>query len=420
VLAYVQSINDRGGINGRKINYITLDDAYSPPKAFEHARRLVENDEIAFMFSQLGTAGNSAVAKYLSGKKVPTIAIVTGATKFTNVKDYPLTTTGLVSYDTEGKIYAKYLMRVLPSAKYAILYQNDDLGRDYVSAFKAILGADFDKRVVTASYEVTEPTVDSQVVGLKSSGAQALFVAGTPKFAAQAIRRAAETGWKATIIINFPSSSVAGTLKPAGLENSVGVIVGTPNKDPEDQNWKDDEGVKAYRAFFDKYLAGSDISNTSYLTGYQQGMVLEQILKQCGDDLSRDNIIKQAKSLKDLALSTALPGVRINTSASNNMTGPNSSFSAGRGRGGNSPEISSTRAPTSRAGRVARPELPELSGLCLGAGILCMNRRGLSGARAGMYVHFFRRERRVAFRADHHGVEHVTAGLVLMHHGTSA
>jgi branched-chain amino acid transport system substrate-binding protein len=210
-------------------------------------------------------------------------------------------------------------MRVLPSAKYAILYQNDDLARDYVNAFKAIPGADFDKRVVTASYEVTEPTVDSQVVGLKSSGAQALFIAGTPKFVALAIRRAAETGWKATIIINFPSSSVAGTLKPPGLENSVGVIVGTPNKDPEDQNWKEDEGVKAYRAFFDKYLAGSDISNTSYLTGYQQGMVLEQILKQCGDDLSRDNIIKHARSLKDLVLATALPGVKINTTAGNNM-----------------------------------------------------------------------------------------------------
>ena len=319
VLGYVKSINDRGGINGRKINYITLDDAYSPPKAFEHARRLVESDEVAFMFGQLGTAGNSAVAKYLAAKKVPTIAIVTGASKFSNVKDYPLTTTGLVSYDTEGKIYAKYLTRALPAAKYAILFQNDDLGRDYVNAFKTVLGADFDKRVVTASYEVTEPTVDSQVVALKSSGAQALFIAGTPKFAAQAIRRAAETGWKATILINFPSSSVAGTLKPAGLENSVGVIVGTPNKDPNDQSWQDDAGIKDFRAFFDKYLPGSDITNTSYLTGYQQGMLLEQILKQCGDDLSRDNVIKQAKSLQNLVLPTALPGVRINTSASNNM-----------------------------------------------------------------------------------------------------
>src|SRR5215470_12497694 len=319
VLGYVQSINDRGGVNGRKINYIALDDAYSPPKAFEQARRLVESDEIAFMFSQLGTAGNSAVAKYLAAKKVPTIAIVTGASKFSNVKDYPLTTTGLVSYDTEGKIYAKYLTRALPEAKYAILYQNDDLGRDYVNAFKAVLGADFDKRVVTASYEVTEPTVDSQVVALKSSGAQALFIAGTPKFAAQAIRRAAEIGWKATILINFPSSSIAGTLRPAGLENSSGVIVGTPNKDPNDQSWQDDAGIKAFRAFFEKYLVGSDITNTSYLTGYQQGMVLEQILKQCGDDLSRDNIIKQAKSLQNLVLPTALPGVRINTSPSNNM-----------------------------------------------------------------------------------------------------
>jgi branched-chain amino acid transport system substrate-binding protein len=319
VLAYVQSINDRGGINGRKINYLALDDAYSPPKAFEQTRRLVESDEVAFMFSQLGTAGNSAVAKYLNGKGVPTISIVTGASKFTNAKDYPLTTTGLVSYDTEGKIYAKYLTRALPAAKYAILFQNDDLGRDYVNAFRAVLGTDFDKRVVTASYEVTEPTVDSQVVVLKSSGAAALFVAGTPKFAAQAIRRSAEIGWKPALLINFPSSSIAGTLKPAGLENSIGVIVGSPNKDPNDAKWSEDEGIKAYRAFFEKYLAGADITNTSYLTGYQQGMVLEQILKQCGDDLSRANIIRQAKSLKDFTLQTALPGIRINTSATNNM-----------------------------------------------------------------------------------------------------
>jgi branched-chain amino acid transport system substrate-binding protein len=319
VLAYVQSINDRGGINGRKINYIALDDAYSPPKAVEHVRRLVESDEVAFIFSQLGTAGNSAASKYLAAKGVPTIAIVTGSSKFTNVKDYPLTTTGLVSYDTEGKIYAKYLSRTLPAGKIAILYQNDDLGRDYVNAFKTFLGSDFDNKVVTAAYEVTEPTVDSQVVTLKSSGAEALFVAGTPKFAAQAIRRAAEIGWKPTLIINFPSSSVAGTLKPAGLENSVGVIVGTPNKDPNDPKWRDDSGVKAYREFFEKYLAGADITNTSYLTGYMQGMVLEQILKQCGNDLSRANIATQAKSLKDLVLPTALPGIKINTSPTSNM-----------------------------------------------------------------------------------------------------
>jgi len=318
-LAYVQSINDNGGIAGRKINYIALDDSYSPPKAVEHVRRLVESDEVAFMFGQLGTPGNSAVAKYLTVKGVPTLAIVTGSSKFTNVKDYPLTTTGLVSYDTEGKIYAKYLSRTLPTAKYAILHQNDDLGKDYVNAFRTFLGADFDKRVVTAAYDVTEPTVDSQVVTLKSSGAEALFVAGTPKFAAQAIRKAAEIGWKATILINFPSSSVAGTLKPAGLENSIGVIVGTSNKDPNDAKWQGDPGVKAYRAFFEKYLPGADITNTSYLTGYQQGMVLEQILKQCGNDFSRANILKQAKSLHDLVLPTTLPGISINTSAGNNQ-----------------------------------------------------------------------------------------------------
>src|SRR5271156_404885 len=319
VLAYVQSINDRGGINGRKIDYIAYDDAYSPPKAVEHVRKLVESDVVAFIFSQLGTPGNTASAKYLLAKHVPTIAIVSGSNKFTNVAAFPFTTTGLVSFDTEGKIYAKYLTTALPSAKYAILYQNDDLGKDYVNAFKAFLKDDFDKKVVTAAYEITDPTIDSQVVSLKSSGAEALLVAGTPKFAAQAIRKAAEIGWKATVIVNFPSGSVSATLKPAGLDNAVGVIVGTFIKDPTDSKWNDDAGMKAYRVFFARYLAGSDIGDTNYLTGYQQGMILEQILKQCGNDLSRENIVKQAKSLKDLVLPTAMPGISINTSATNNM-----------------------------------------------------------------------------------------------------
>jgi branched-chain amino acid transport system substrate-binding protein len=319
VLAYVQSINERGGINGRKINYIAMDDAYSPPKAVEHVRKLVESEEVAFIFSQLGTPGNSASAKYLILKGVPTISIISGSNKFTNVADFPLTTTGLVSFDTEGKIYAKYLSKALPNAKYAILYQNDDLGKDYVNAFKAFLKSDFDKRVVTAAYEISDPTIDSQVVSLKSSGAEALLVAGTPKFSAQAIRKVAEIGWKPTLIVNFPSSSVSATLKPAGFDNAMGVIVGTFIKDPTDSKWNDDAGMKVYRAFFAKYLAGSDIGDTNYLTGYQQGMILEQILKQCGNDLSRQNIVKQAKSLKDLVLPTAMPGISINTSATNNM-----------------------------------------------------------------------------------------------------
>ena len=319
VLAYVQSINDRGGINGRKINYIAYDDAYSPPKAVEHARKLIESDEVAFMFGQLGTPGLSATTKYFTNKGIPNLAIVSGAAKFTNVADFPLTTTGLVSYDTEGKIYAKYLTKTLPNAKYAILYQNDDLGKDYVKAFKDFLGSDFDKRVVTAAYEISDPTIDSQVVNLKASGAEALLVAGTPKFSAQAIRKASEIGWKPTLIINFPSTSVSATLKPAGLDKSVGVIVGTFIKDPTDSKWTNDAGMKQYREFFEKYLAGSDIGDTNYMTGYQQALVLEQILKQCGNDLSRENIVKQAKSLKDVVLPTAMPGIKINTNGKVNQ-----------------------------------------------------------------------------------------------------
>lgn len=319
LLAYIQSLNDRGGISGRKINYVAYDDAYSPPKAVEHVRKLVESDEVAFMFGQLGTPGISATAKYLKAKGVPSIAIISGSSKFTDVASYPLTTTGLVSYDTEGRIYAKYLTRTLPNAKYAILYQNDDLGKDYVNAFKGFLGKEYDRKVVSASYEVTEPTVDSQITNLKSSGADALVIAGTPKFAAQAIRQASLIGWKATVIINFPSGSVGGTLAPAGLDKSVGVIVGTINKDIVDPTWKDDPAMRAYRAFLDKYLPGVDITNGSYLTGYQQGVLLEQILKQCGNDLSRKNILAQAKNLRDLVVPTALPGIKVNTSESENM-----------------------------------------------------------------------------------------------------
>jgi branched-chain amino acid transport system substrate-binding protein len=319
LMAYIQLVNDQGGINGRKINYIAYDDAYSPPKAVEHVRKLVESDEVAFMFGQLGTPGISATAKYLKSKGVPSIAIISGSSKFTDVASYPLITTGLVSYDTEGKIYAKYLTKILPNAKYAILYQNDDLGRDYVNAFKSFLGKEFDRKVVSASYEVTEPTVDSQITNLRSSGAEALMIAGTPKFAAQAIRQASVIGWKATVIINFPSGSVGGTLAPAGLDKSVGVMVGTTNKDILDGSWKDDPAMQAYRAFLDKYLPGVDITNGSYLTGYQQGILLEQILKQCGNDLSRRNILAQAKNLKDVIVPTALPGIKVNTSETENM-----------------------------------------------------------------------------------------------------
>ena len=250
---------------------------------------------------------------------MPAIAIVSGSNKFTNVADFPLTTTSLVSFDTEGKIYAKFLTRILPNAKYAILYQNDDLGKDYVNAFKALLKGDFGKKVVAAGYEINDPTVDSQVVNLKSSGAEGLLVAGTPKFAAQAIRKASEIGWKPTILLNYPSSSVGATLKPAGLDKSTGVIVGTITMDPTDSQWDDNEGMKNFRAFINKYMAGVDIADTNYLFGYTQGMLLEHLIKQCGNDLSRENIIKQAKNLRDVVLPTVLPGIKINTSEKTNM-----------------------------------------------------------------------------------------------------
>ena len=318
ILAYVKSMNDRGGINGRKVNYIALDDAYSPPKAVEDVRRLVERDEVAFLFGQLGTPGISATAQYLTSRGVPGIAMMVGSKKFINVKEFPLTTTSTVSFDTEGKIYAKYLTSALPNAKYAILYQNDDLGKDYVNAFRSFLKSDFEKKVVTAAYEITDPTVDSQIINLRSSGAGALFVAGTPKFAAQAIRKVAEIGWKPTLIVDFPSGSVA-TLKTAGLDKAVGVIVGTFYKDTTDSTWDNDDGMKAYRAFFAQYLPGSDIGEGGYLYGYSQGVVLEQILKQCGDDLSRENILKQAKSLNNFKVPVALPGITVNTSATVNQ-----------------------------------------------------------------------------------------------------
>jgi len=318
LMAYVQSLNDRGGVNGRKINLITLDDAYSPPKAVEHTRRLVENDEVAFIFGTLGTPSNSAIVKYLNGKKIPHLSIVTGATKFTNASDYPYTTTGLPSYDTEGKIYARYINKTLPpGAKIGILYQNDDMGKDFVKSFKETLKDEFDKRVLASPYELSFPTVDSQIYLLKNFGAEAVFVAGTPKFAAQAIRKAHEINWKPLIVLNFISSSVSATLVPAGVENAVGVISGSFYKDPSDPKWNDDQSVVNYRAYFAKYLPGADIGDTTYLTGTQQGQILEQLLKQCGNDLSRENINRQAHNLKNIVLPTFLDGVRIDTTPTN-------------------------------------------------------------------------------------------------------
>lgn len=318
ILAYVNYLNDKGGVGARKVNYIALDDAYSPPKAVEQIRRLVESDEIAFLFSQLGTPSTAATAKYLAARKVPSIAVLSGANAFTQYRDYPYITTALPSFDTEGRIYAKYLKKVLPPyAKIAVLYQNDDFGKGYLAAFKAVFGDDFSRRTVVSSYELSEPTIESHIINFKSAQAAALFVAGTGKFAAQAIRRSNEIGWKPITIINFASGSTAGTIVPAGVDNAVGVVTGTYSKDPTDPKWSDDPDIVNYRIFFAKYLPGADIADTGYLIGYRQGMLLEQLLRQCGDDLSRENILKQARNFKDLVLPTALPGIKINTNETN-------------------------------------------------------------------------------------------------------
>lgn len=319
LIAYVNSINDRGGINGRKVNLITYDDAYSAPKTVEQTRKLVESDEVAFLFGPLGTPGISATVKYVNAKKVPHLFVVSGATKFANFGEFPMTTIGLPSYTTEGLIYAKYIAQSRPNAKIAILYQNDDLGRDFVSAFKSYLKGDFDRKVVASSYEVSEPTIESHVVSLKSSGAEALLFAGTPKFAAQAIKKADEIAWKPLFLINVVSTSVASTIVPAGPEKAVGIVAATFLKDPGDKKWADDSGMKWYRGHFAKYLPGADIGDANYLYGTQQGQILEQVLKQCGNDLSRENIVRQARSIRGLSLPTLIPGITVNTGPDNSM-----------------------------------------------------------------------------------------------------
>lgn len=315
LVAYVHSVNDRGGVNGRRINLITYDDAYTPPKAVEQTRKLIESDEVAFLFSPLGTPGIGATIKYVTAKKVPHLFVVSGATKFTNFTEFPLTTTGLPSYNTEGKIYAKYIAQTAPAAKIAILYQNDDLGRDFVAAFKEALKADFDKKVVTSPYEVTEPTIESHVVSLKASGAQAFLIAGTPKFAAQAIKKAAEIAWTPLQIVANVSASVGGVMQPAGFENSQGILSASYLKDGADPQWDKDPGMEKFLAFLKKdYPEANKLDGaTSY--GYAAAQTMVKVLEMCGDDLTRANVMKQAASMKDYVPDTVLPGISINTSA---------------------------------------------------------------------------------------------------------
>jgi ABC-type branched-subunit amino acid transport system substrate-binding protein len=313
--AYLKMINDQGGINGRKLNLIQYDDAYSPPKTVEQVRKLVEGDEVLFTFQLIGSAANAAVEKYLNIKKVPQLLASTGASRFADPKDYPLTIAFNPNYQSEGRIYAKYILTNHPNAKIGILYQNDDMGRDYVAGLKSGLGTKASSMIVgEASYEVTDPTVDSQVVKLKSTGADLFFDASTPKFAAQAIRKLADLAWTPVHILDINASPISATLKPAGLDISKGIISTNYGKDPNDPQWKDDPGVKAYFAFMEKYYPEGDKLNTVNVYGYAVAELLVHILRQCGDDVSRENIMRQATNIKGFVGSLALPGISVNTS----------------------------------------------------------------------------------------------------------
>jgi branched-chain amino acid transport system substrate-binding protein len=314
--AFFKRLNDEGGINGRKINFISYDDAFSPPKTVEQARKLVESDEVLLIFQSLGTPTNNAIQKYLDTKKVPQLFVATGATKFGDPKNFPWTMGWQPTYQTEGHIYARYILDNLPQGKIGILYQNDDSGRDYLKGLKDGLGAEAAKRMIVAElpYDPSDPTVDSQIVSLKTLGADIFFDEASPKFAAQAIRKAAEIGWKPTLFLASISNSVGSVLKPAGLENSKGVLSSNYIKDPTDPAWKDDPAIKEWAAFMDKYFPEGDKTSTFSVYGYATAQTMVQVLKQCGDELTRENIMKQAAYLKSFELGLLLPGIKINTS----------------------------------------------------------------------------------------------------------
>jgi branched-chain amino acid transport system substrate-binding protein len=312
--AYLKKVNDEGGINGRKVNYITYDDSYSPPKAVEMVRRLVEQDEVLLLFQTLGTPTNSAIHKYVNQQKVPHIFIATGATKWGDPQNFPWTMGWQPTYQTEGRIYAQYVLKNVKDPKIGILYQNDDYGKDYVKGLKDGLGDASKKLIVMEqSYEVTDPTVDSQIVNLKNSGANVFYNVTIPKFAVQAIKKAHDIGWKPLHLLNNVSSSVDVVLKPAGLEASRDLVTALYLKDPTDPQWKDDPGMKEWLAFMQKYYPEGNTKDAFNVYGYTVTQTLVHVLKQAGNDLTRANIMKQAASIKDLALPLLLPGVKINT-----------------------------------------------------------------------------------------------------------
>jgi branched-chain amino acid transport system substrate-binding protein len=317
--AYVKMLNDKGGINGRKITYISYDDAYSPPKAVEQTRKLVENDEVLFLYQTLGTPSNTAIMKYTNQKKVPQLMVSSGGTKFGDYKANPWTMPFNAPYQAEGRIYASYILKNYPNAKIAVLVPNDEYGKDIYKGIRDGLGEKTSMIVAETTYESSDPTIDSQVVKLKASGADMFLNLTTPKFAAMAMRKIGELGWKPVQILNNVSASVGAVIKPAGFENAQDAITATYVKDPTDPLWNDDPAIKQWSAFLDKYVPDADKTNGLILYAYVAAQVMEQIVKQAGDNLTRDNILKQSEALKDVQLGALMPGITLNTSATDHF-----------------------------------------------------------------------------------------------------
>jgi len=314
--AYFRKINAEGGINGRKINFVSYDDGYSPPKTVEQARKLVESDEVLLIFNSLGTAMNSAIQKYMNAKKIPQLFVATGATKWNDPKEFPWTMGWQPNYQSETQIYAKYILKEYPNAKIAVMYQNDDYGKDYLKGLKDGLGAKAASMIVAEeSYETSEPTIDTHIVKLKSTNADVFINVASPKFAAQAIKKMAEVQWKPTHFLNNVSGSIGGVITPAGPENAQGIISSAYLKDPTDPQWKNDAGMKAWNEFLDKYFPEANRTDASVIYGYTVTQTLVHVLKQCGDNLTRENVMKQAAGVTDLELGGLLPGIKVNTSA---------------------------------------------------------------------------------------------------------
>jgi ABC-type branched-subunit amino acid transport system substrate-binding protein len=313
--AYFKKVNDEGGINGRKINYISYDDQYTPPKTVEMVRKLVEQDQVALLFQTLGTPPNSAIHKYMNEKKVPHLFVATGATKWNDPKNFPWTMGYQPNYQTEGRIYAAYILKNVPDAKVGVLYQNDDYGKDYLKGFEDGLGDAAKKLIVMKqSYEVTDPTIDSQIVNLKNSGANVFFNITIPKFAVQAIKKSSDIGWKPLHFLNNVSSSLGTVLKPAGLDASKGLITALYMKEITDPQWKNDKGFQDWVTWMKKYYPEGALDDQSNAFGYNVAILMVQVLKQCGSDLSRENIMKQAANVKNFELPLLLPGIKVNTS----------------------------------------------------------------------------------------------------------